>query len=100
MQTMQSPNTLIKDILSSTGSDAKLSPKGKTLTVGDLWRIRGFKKTGDPPHSTNGQLQLTQDDYNKIGDAFADHIRKDTTNGDPGWSYLPDMLGACCSCCT
>lgn len=95
------PDTTMADLLGKCLPDGA-PQKVKNLTVGDLWRIGGFRRVTDKtPTSQNPDLALTVQEKKVLADAFVKYVHDGTGAEKQGtWTYDMNYISVCCCCTT
>lgn len=95
---MTPPNTPITQVLGAR-LPGNAPTKVRALTVGDLWRLNGFRFKTDGPITQNPNLNLTVEEKTALVNAFVAHIE---ASGQPkgDWSYDMNYMNVCCCCTT
>jgi hypothetical protein len=86
-------------LATALGANNKLVGKAANLKVGDLWRMAGWVKQGDPPKADQPRLQLNMEELQSIADSFTGHLVNPGGQARGEWTYTKDYLFSCC-CCT
>ena len=95
---MTPPNTPITQLL-GTCLPNNAPQKVKDLTLGDLWRLSGFRFKTDQNLTLSPNLNLTPQEKKVLVDAWICYIeRQGQPRGD--WSYDLNYMNVCCCCTT
>lgn len=96
---MENPNKTLKQLFQ--GNTYKLlKGRAQDLTVGDCWRIGGFKPPNLPFPQDDPKLQLSQPEMDSLSLAWEQHIKDNGVND--GWQYVGyscftcHVCGICC----
>lgn len=93
---MVNPNTTLKDLFKDNAYGL-LMGKARELTVGDTWRLGGYKPANLPPAVEDPKLDLNTAEMNSLARAIEVHIRNNGVN--EGWQYVGYSCVACHVCC-
>lgn len=90
-------NTTLRDLFADNAYNL-LQGKARNLTVGDTWRLGGFKPPNLPPVQDDAVLsQLTTSEMTSLSRAIEVHMRNNGNN--EGWQYVGYSCFACHVCC-
>jgi hypothetical protein len=91
-------DALLADVMSAKAV-SKLTPRAKTLTIGDTWRLQGWGLDGDPAPNEEAVLkQLDLEDMKSVSRALEQHLID--RGNTKGWRYKNPTYacGGCTTC--